>query len=96
MPSELVLQLQRDMERIDLVAGRIRPKVVEWPLGFQIAVPAIHGDASVVTGDDVVHAILPLLSHGAVQRIDTDEPQIGLEPSNEIHLSSSALIVPPA
>ena len=70
------------MERIDLVAGRVRPKITDEALGFYIAVPAEHRNSSIVSGDDVVHAILPLLPQGTVQRIDTDESYIGLEPSD--------------
>ena len=69
------------MERIDLVAGRIEPITAE-PLGFNIAVPAIRGDAGIVPGNDVVHTIFKLLPQGAVAGIDTDEPDIRLEPSD--------------
>ena len=37
---------------------------------------------SSVAGDDIVHAILKFLPHGAVQWTDAREPHIGLEPSN--------------
>ena len=80
--SCLVLQLQRDVERINLISGRIWPIVTKDTLGFDIAISTVGRDTGIVAGDDVVHAILKFLPHGAVQWTDAREPHIGLEPSD--------------
>lgn len=79
--EQLVLQLQGHVERIDLVSSCTRA-IVKQALAFNITIPAISRDPSIVARDDVVDTIFPLLPHGAVQWIDAGESRVRLEPSD--------------
>lgn len=78
----LVLQLQRHVERIDLIPLRTWPIVTKDTLSFDIAISTVGRDTSIVARDDIVHTVLKLLPHGAVQWTDARKPHIWLEPSD--------------
>ena len=76
----LHLQLERQLENVDLIAGHIG-RIIE-SLGEQIPMLVVCGNPCSESIDDVVYARLDLFSITAAARLDAGESAVGLEFSN--------------